>query len=411
MNGIRNIGQLVVGTGDKGPNSLDVRNDGCVIIEGGDVFWSGSAKALPQDVHAKVNKWFDAEGSSVVPGFVDSHTHLVYAGCRANEFSMRCAGATYEEIAEGGGGIRATAEHVAKSSVQDLVEASLPRLRRMLEFGITTVEIKSGYGLSVDGEIKMLKAIEALRKRTPQTLVSTFLGAHVVPVEYKDRKEAYIRLIIDEMLPRIAQDDLATFCDVFCERGTFTPEETERILRAAQSFGMKSKVHAEQLSSSGGIQTGVAVNAYSVDHCEHLTDLDVDSLANADHTVATLLPGATLFLGLTKWAPARKLLDASVPVALSTDCNPGSSNTENIQLVASLGCTRLGMSVHESLAGITTMGAAALGLGTRVGHLRPGSQADLCLLDSPDIDTLVYRFGGNGVRRVMVQGKWIGENE
>jgi len=228
-----------------------------------------------------------------------------------------------------------------------------------------------------------------------------------VPDSHKGRTDAYVYLVVQEMLPLVASEKLAVFCDVFCESGAFSPEQARRILLAAQELGLASKVHAEQLSRSGGVQVGVEIGALSVDHCEYVSDEDIKCLASSGKTVATLLPGATLFLGMEQWAPGRRLASAGVPVALSTDCNPGSSNTLNIQLMANLGCTQMGLSVEESLAGITSVAATALGLGNRTGALTPGMSADLCVLRSPRIEDVVYSFGGNGVAKVMAQGAWV----
>lgn len=401
-----NISSVALGTLPGSPNELEVLVNPIFLLENDRVLWVGPAENAPQGWREECEEVHDLKGRAVLPGFVESHTHLVFAGSRAHEFSLRCAGATYEEIGRSGGGIRYTAQCVRQASEEELIEEAMPRLRALLNFGVTTVEIKSGYGLTLESELKMLRVIRALGERTPQRIVSTFLGAHVVPPEFRERKEAYVDLVVEEMLPAVAAENLADFCDVFCESGAFSVEDTRRILEEARRHGLGLKIHAEQLSASGATRLGAEMNVTSVDHCEWVTPQDIEALQHSD-TVATLLPGATLFLGMSRWAPARTLLDAGIPVALSTDCNPGSSYTENIQLMANLGCTRLGMSAHESIAAITSAAALALGKQHEVGSLRVGYRADLAVLDSPVLEDLVYHFGANGVSRTMIGGKFI----
>jgi imidazolonepropionase len=342
----------------------------------------------------------------VLPGFVDSHTHLVFAGDRTAEFSMRCGGAGYEEIARSGGGIVVTAEAVRSASEEELASAARGRLDAMLQEGTTTVEIKSGYGLSVEAELKMLRVIRSLQGQTPQTLIPTFLGAHVVPREFKDDRQGYLGLVVEEMLPEIAAAGLARYCDVFCEASAFSLDESRQVLRKAHDLGLGLRVHAEQLHRTGGARLGVEMGAASVDHLEFISEDDVQLLAQSE-TVATLLPGATLFLGMDAWPPARRLLDAGARVVLATDCNPGSSMTHNLLLMATLGCVRMGMRAEEALASITREAAQGLGMEGEAGVLTAGSRADWVLAEDRDPLGLVYQFGSNRVRGVMCGGEAV----
>ena len=408
LNLIENIGQLVTCAGGPGDavTRLGIIENAAVAFDGANnqVHWAGADTSIPQDVLNATTKRLDAQGRVVLPGLVDSHTHLVFAGSRVAEFELRCCGASYEEIAAAGGGIVVTTSAVRAVSQEELVTQSRKRMERMLAFGVTTVEIKSGYGLDVDAELKMLRAIQELKREGRQTVVSTFLGAHVVPPEYRDgKREEYVDLVINTMLPAVSDAGLADYCDVFCEEGAFSVEESRRILLKAKELGLGIRLHAEQLHNTGATALGVELGAASVDHLEFINDDDVNALASSD-TVATLLPGATLFLGQTTWPPARRLLDAGAKVSLSTDCNPGSTMTENLPLMASLGCVRMGMSPAEAILAITCVPAESLGLKDKAGVIKPGAHADFVIADIEQYETFVYHYGVNHAVGVIAGG-------
>ncbi len=343
----------------------------------------------------------DARGLSVVPGFVDPHTHVIFAGDRREELRRRLAGASYAEIAAEGGGILATVRATRAASVEDLVEAALPRLSSMLASGTTTAEAKSGYGLTVASELVQLRAIRRLSEVQPIALVATLLGAHEIPPEYRDNREAYVRLIVDEMIPAVAAEGLAEWCDVFCERGVFTPEESEHILRAAQSAGLGVRIHANELGSTGGAAVAARVGARSADHLVFADNGDVRALAQAG-VVATLLPAAAFYLKLGRYAPARALIDAGVAVALATDVNPGGGLTPSMPFVMTLACFQMGLTFEEALVASTLNAAYALDRASRVGSLEAGKQCDAVLVAGPAVDLL--RVGGSAVRIVVKAG-------
>jgi imidazolonepropionase len=347
----------------------------------------------------------DAIGKVVLPGFIDSHTHLIFAGSREDEFEQRLQGQTYQEIAGRGGGINATVQRVRAASKEELKALARPRLARLLQFGATTVEVKSGYGLTLADEIKCLEAITELSAEGPLELVPTFLGAHAVPPEYRSNREGYLRLLIEEMLPEIARCGLARFCDVFCETGVFDLAESEKILTRARDLGLQLKLHADELTPLGGAQLAGRLGAVSADHLLCITDAGIDALA-ASGTVATLLPGTAFFLGLP-YAPARKLIERGVRVALASDCNPGTCPTENLPLVGAMACTQMKMLPAEALAGLTFNAAAALGCSDRLGSIEVGKQADLIICDVPDYRHLFYHFGVNHVWRVIKRGRVV----
>jgi imidazolonepropionase len=382
---------------------LAVVDDGALVARDGRIEWVGPTQDLPAvGADAEV---IDATGRTVLPGFVDSHTHLIFASTREDEFAERIAGVSYQEIAARGGGINATVSRVRSSSKEQLKNLARPRLERMLRFGVTTVEAKSGYGLSLADEVKSLEAIAELGREQPCELVPTFLGAHEVPPEYRTDRAAYIRLVIDRMLPEVADRNLAEFCDVFCEQGVFDVGESERILVAAQRRGLKSKIHADEFSPLGGAELAGRLGAVSADHLLHVTPAGAEALCRAG-TVATLLPGTAFFLGLAS-ARARWLIDQGVPVALATDCNPGSCMTENLPLIATMACSQMKMDPAEVVTAMTLNGAAALARSDRVGSLEPGKQADLVILDVPNYRLFPYHFGVNHVWRVIKSGRVV----
>lgn len=344
----------------------------------------------------------DAEGKAAVPGFVDSHSHLVFGGNRANEFAMRSAGMSYEEIADQGGGIVSTVEATRQASKEELKDLARIRLQKALKQGITTMEIKSGYGLDSETERKMLEVINELKEEQPIELSATFLGAHAVPKN--STKEEYLEQVL-EMIPDIAE--LAEYCDVFCEKGYFTVEETRKVLEKGIEHGLKPKLHTNQFNDIGGVEMAVDLGAVSVDHLEVLSDEDVHRLARSE-TVATVLPGVSYFLNIP-YSPARKLLDAGALVALATDFNPGSSMTISIQLLMSMACTKMGMSVEEALCCATQNGAKALEK-NKLGCIAPGFQADILLLDTNSYKDLAYFFGENHIHTVIKKGVKVWES-
>lgn len=352
------------------------------------------------------DRTLDAAGGTVVPGLVDCHTHVVFAGSREAEFVQRIAGASYIEILEAGGGIKNSVRALRAASVDDLVEQSEPRIRRMIENGTTTVEAKSGYGLSPDDEIKTLEAIRTLDRRLPIDLVPTFLGAHTVPPEFDGRPDDYIDSISsDDLLGRIAEANLAEFADVFCERGAFDVEQSRRFLARCSAVGLTPKVHAEQITHSGATRMGVELGAASVDHLERVDDDDIAALAGSE-TIPVVLPGCSFFLG-SEPAPARRLIDAGLPVALATDCNPGSAMIESLGLIMSISAMMLRMTPLESLVACTANAAAALRRADRIGAIAVGHQADLLILDVPSVEIWAYRVGVNPVRTVLKRGNVI----
>lgn len=350
----------------------------------------------------------DASGRTVLPGFVDPHTHAVFAGDRADEFARRLEGAGYLEILAKGGGILSTVRATRATSAEQLELRAWGYLEEMLRHGTTTVEIKSGYGLSTEDELKMLRVAAALGRKGPQRVVATFLGAHAVPPEYRDRPEAYVGLVVEEMIPRVAAEGLARYCDVFCERGAFSVQQSRRVLEAGLAHGLAPKIHAEQKSSLGGARLAADLGAVSADHLEHATEEEIAALAEAG-TVAVLLPGAALMLMETTWAPARRLIEAGVPVALATDFNPGSCPMLSMPLIMGLACLRRLLTPAEAVVAGTLNAAYAVGLGEEVGSLVPGKRADLVILEAPSHLHLAYWFGRNLVRTVLKDGRLVWE--
>jgi imidazolonepropionase len=347
----------------------------------------------------------DASGKTVLPGFVDSHTHLLFAGSREDEFEQRLLGLSYQEISAKGGGINATVRHVRRASPEELKEQARRRLRRFLHFGVTTVEVKSGYGLTLADELKCLAVIADLNAEGPLELVPTFLGAHAVPPEYAGDRTGYLRLLRDDMLPEVARCRLAEFCDVFCETGVFSLEESQTLLTHARDLGFGLKLHADELTPLGGAELAARLSAASADHLLCISEAGIDALATSE-TVATLLPGTAFFLGVD-YAPARRLIEQGAAVALASDCNPGTCPTENLPLVGSMACTQMGMLPGEAVAALTLNAAAALNRSGRLGSLEVGKQADVILCDVPNHRRLFYHFGVNHVSLVIKRGKVV----
>lgn len=346
----------------------------------------------------------DAHGRMVFPSFCDSHTHLVYAGSREIEYIDKIRGLSYEEIAKRGGGILNSAKLLHNTSEDDLYEQSLARIEEIARLGTGAVEIKSGYGLSVEDEIKMLRVIKRLRENTPLTIKSTFLGAHAVPEKYRGKQTEYVDVIINEMLPQIAADDLTDFIDVFCDKGFFTIEDTERILMAGMKYGLRAKIHANELDFSGGIQTGVKYGALSVDHLEFTGDDEIKTLLNSD-TMPTLLPGAAFFLGMN-YPPARTMIERGLPVALASDYNPGSSPSGDMKFVLSLACIKLRMLPEEAINAATLNSAYAMGLSQTHGSITRGKIANIFITkEIPSYEFLPYAYTQNLIDIVILNGE------
>ncbi len=404
---ISNIGQLIAvpcgpvrGRSMRGVPTID---RAAVVIDDGKIAWFGKEADAP---NGPFDQSIDAAGGCVTPGLVDCHTHVVFAGDRAGEFVQRIGGASYVEIMQAGGGIRSSMRALRAASENELVTQSLPRLRRMIAGGATTIEIKSGYGLSPADELKTLRAIRTLSGIVPAELVPTFLGAHTVPPEFDGRPDDYLAAITDAgLLSTIRDERLAEFADVFCERGAFTVEQSQRFLTACKSFDLTPKVHAEQITQSGATKMAVEVGAASADHLEFINDVDIAAL-KASKCIPVMLPGCNFFIGGDP-APARKMIDADLPMALATDCNPGSCMIESLGLIMSIAATTLKMTPLESLVACTANAAAALRREDRIGAIAVGHAADLLILDVPRIELWPYHVGVSPVRTIIKCGKVI----
>ena len=364
---------------------------GVVAALDGRIVYAGPASEAPA---LETDATTDCEGRWITPGLIDPHTHLVFGGDRAHEFELRLAGASYEEIARAGGGIVSTMKATRAASAADLVEAALPRLDALIAEGVTTVEIKSGYGLSLQDELKMLRAARALGQRRPVTIRTTFLGAHALPPEFAGDPDSYIDLVCLAMMPEVAREGLADAVDAFCEGIGFTPEQTRRVFEAARAHGLPVKLHAEQLSNLHGAALAASFGALSADHLEHLDEPGIAAMARAG-TVATLLPGAYYFVRETKAPPVDALRAAGVPIALATDCNPGTSPLTSLLLVMNMAATLFRLTVEECVAGVTREAARALGVADEVGTLEAGKRCDLAIWDVERPAELVYRIGFN----------------
>lgn len=338
-------------------------------------------------------KVIDIKNKVLLPGFIDCHTHTVFAGSRANEFCEKLKGVHYEEIAKKGGGINTTVTSVRNSTEDELFNLIKPRIEHFISQGVTTLEIKSGYGLDFENEIKILSVINRLNNHFPIDIIPTFLGAHTFPKEYKNDRAGYIKLIIEKMIPHITKNKLAVFCDAFCESTAFLPEEVVLIFSAAKKSGMKIKLHSEQFNSIGGLDVGIRYNAKSIDHLEVIKDTDIQKFSNSD-TVAVLLPGVSFFLDYG-FAPARKLIDNEAIVAISTDYNPGSSNIANINLIMSIAALKMKMTIEETISAFTINAAKALDIETKTGSIEIGKQADFAILNTNNYSDLVYNIGIN----------------
>ncbi len=397
---LENIAQLATCRAEGAQGDIHAIADAALVWEGETIRWVGPRSALPAEYAG--SERFDAGGGLVIPGLVDCHTHLAFGGWRADEFEQRILGRSYQEIAAAGGGIARTMRLTREASEPELVERASGFLREMLSLGVTTVECKSGYGLDREHELRLLRVYRTLAGIQTVRIVPTFLGAHVVPPEFRADRAGYLSLLIDDLIPCIARERLAAFCDVFVERSAFTVDEARRLLRAAQAAGLGAKLHADQLSQGGGAELAAEVGAVSADHLECASEAGISAMARAD-VVAVSLPLASLYLGQPP-VPARRWIEAGVAVAVATDFNPGSAPSYHLPFALTLACTLQRMTPAEALKGATIIAAQALGLAGRIGSLEPGKAADFVLLDAPDVTHWIYHFRPNACRSVVVGG-------
>lgn len=361
---------------------------------------------LMQNAPNSIDNIIDCNGKMILPTWVDSHTHIVFAGNREQEFVDRIKGLTYEEIANKGGGILNSAKKLQETSFEDLYQQSAKRLEEVMTLGTGAIEIKSGYGLTVDSEIKMLSVIKKLKENYSIPIKSTFLGAHALPTEFKNNKQGYIDLIINEMLPKITKENLVDFIDIFCEKGYFTVEDTEQILEAAKKYGLRSKIHVNQFNSIGGIKIATKHNALSVDHLEILNDDDLDYLINSE-TMPVALPSCSFFLGIP-YTPARKIIDNGLPLALASDYNPGSTPSGNMNFVVAAACIKMKLTPEEAINAATINGAYALNISNKVGSITRGKLANFIITkEIPSYGFIPYSFGSNLIDSVFINGQKV----
>ena len=390
-------------------SKIGLVKNGAVLMRDGKIVAAGPRADVERGVEAKSAEKLDVGGRVVLPGFVDSHTHLVHAASRAEEYELKIQGASYEEIARKGGGILNSVKKLRAATHEALKSRAMAALAEFAAHGTTTVEAKSGYGLDVASELKILRLHRELNQEQPLEIVSTFLGAHVVPAEFrakKDGAEQYLALLMDELLPEVVVGDLAEYCDVFCDRGAFTVAQSKQLLMKAREHGLRPRLHAEQLSRSGATQLAVELEAASCDHLEQVNEADIRALGKSG-TVATVLPGCDFHLGLEKYAPARRLIEAGAIVGLATDYNPGTSPTVSMPMILSLACSRLRMTPGEAIAAATINGAYALGREKTIGSLEEGKQADLAVYEVEDYREIPYYFGMNVCWMTMKRGEIV----
>ena len=406
---IKNIGVLATPIGNtalagEAQGAVKYIEDAFIYVEGGVIKAVGAAgdcaaASVTTDPDVEV---LDAEGCLVTPGLVDAHTHLVFGGWRQNELDQKLKGASYLDILAAGGGILSTVRATRDADLEELAEKAEDVLIEMFGYGVTTCEAKSGYGLNLETELKQLEAVKLLSERNPVELVSTFMGAHAVPSEYKEKREDYINLLLEEMLPVISEKGLAEFCDVFCEAEVFTKEESLRILERAKELGLGAKIHTDEIFDIGGTEIAERVSAISAEHLIKCSDEGIGHLKNGN-TVACLLPATSFYLG-ADYARAKDMIKAGVPVAIATDFNPGSCPVSNIQLAMNIGCLKYRMAPEEILTAVTLNGAAAIGRAGRIGSIEVGKQADIVVWAAPDLAYLCYRMGSNPVNFVIKKG-------
>lgn len=408
---LRNIGQLVTMAGSEKPRTgremgeIEILKGAYLAVKDGRVLKAGTGDC--SNLIGKGTVVEDAKGLTVTPGLIDPHTHLVHGGSRENEFSKKLEGVPYIDILKAGGGILSTVTSTKAATHEELYKKAKKSLDIMLGFGMTTIEAKSGYGLDLETEIKQMEVAKSLGKDHPMDIVSTFLGAHAVPMEYKENPDKFVDMVID-MLPIVKEKELAEFCDVFCEEGVFSVPQTRKILLAAKELGYGLKIHADEIVSLGGAELAAEVGAISGDHLMAASDRGIEMMAR-EGVVADILPGTSFNLGKA-YAPVRKMIDAGVPVALSTDYNPGSCPTENIQFIMQLGSSGMKMTPREVFTAVTINAAHSIGKAHEIGSLEPGKKADFVIFDSPNIDYIIYHFGISHTKEVYKGGKLVYSN-
>jgi imidazolonepropionase len=400
MKVLHNIARLATCRAEGGQGDIHMVPDAALVWHEKEIVWVGPESELPARYHS--TERVDAGGRLVTPGLIDCHTHLAFAGWRADEFAQRIQGRSYLEIARAGGGIASTVRRTRAASEEELVERATRFLEEMLALGVTTVECKSGYGLNEENELKLLRVYRRLAREQPVRLVPTFLGAHMVPPEFQNNREGYVELLGEQLIPRIAGDKLANFCDVFVEESAFSVEEARRILRAGQQAGLGSKLHADQLTNGTGAELAGEVGAVSADHLECISERGIAALREAG-VVAVSLPLAALYLRQQPM-PARRLIDSGVAVAVATDFNPGTAPSYHLPLALTLACTLQRMTPAEALKGATIYAARAVGLEAKIGSLEPRKAADLAVIDAPDVDHWLYHFRPNACVMTLIGG-------
>jgi imidazolonepropionase len=400
---LRNVGLAVTCEATSGQDAIHPIPRAALVWDDGRIVWIGEERELPAAYESMPVE--DAGGRLLIPGLIDCHTHLAFGGWRAEEFERRLRGESYLDIARAGGGIASTVRATRAATADALASRARATLDAMARLGVTTVECKSGYGLDRDNELKLLEVYRALASSHPLRIVSTFLGAHVVPAEYRQRRQDYIDLLCDDLIPEVARRNLAAFCDVFVEDTAFSIDEARTILRAGQAHGLRSKLHADQLHDGSGAALAAEVGAVSADHLEHVSDDGIARMREAG-VVAVSLPIATLYLNAPP-LPARRLIDAGVPVAVATDFNPGSAPSYHLPLALTLACTLQRMTPAEALKGATIHAARAIGLEQETGSLEPGKSADFALVDAPDVTTWLYHFQSNACTGTWVRGQRV----
>lgn len=394
---LKNIRQMI--TWDEKSSHMVIYNNIDILVSG--VF----IEAVGPNMVSKVDRTIDCSRFVVTPGLIDPHTHPVFAELRRDEFEMRVQGVDYEKIARSGGGILNSVEALRKLSEDELFNRSFPRVRRFLDYGTTTIEAKSGYGLTIDDELKSLRVIRKLNNELPLDLIPTFLGAHEIPREYKEAREKYVTLITDEMIPAVAEEKLAVYCDVFTEKTVFSLEETEKIFQSAVKYGLKIRIHSDEFTTLGGTELAASMKAASADHLMKISDRGIEALKKSG-TTAVLLPGTTFFLGKKDYAPARKIWDSGVNTALATDFNPGSSMTQNLQIIMSIACVNMGLTPLEALQAVTINSAVSLGIENEKGSVAPGMIADIAIWDLEDYRDLSYWYGMNHLKILLKNGSF-----
>lgn len=410
---IQDARELLTLAGKKGPrcyeemNELAIIEKGSVVVKNGRIVAVGTKESIAAEYNA--NRIIDARGKVVMPGFVDPHTHPVFFGTREKEFEMRILGKSYVEISQEGGGIRSSIAGVRQTSEEELYQLSLNRIRRIISCGTTTLEAKSGYGLSTASELKMLRVINRIKQELPIDIIPTFLGAHEFPAEYKDNRQEYIRILKEEMIPAVAKEGLAEYCDIFTEKHVFSVAESRDILKTARDYGFKIRMHADEIEPIGGASLAAEMKAVSADHLGSASSRSIISMKKAG-VIPILLPATIFSLGLKNYAQAREMIDKGLPVALATDFNPGSCNCDSMQFVITLSCLQMRMTVAEAIVASTINAAWSLQRGKELGSLEPGKKADILVMDMPSYRYLPYHFGSNNVAQVYKEGRLVYEN-